>query len=446
MTPHRPSARRLLAGGTLFAALGVLGAASAAPATADATPLVWGHAQSWVADGDLVTGYSTVVGFGGDTEENVRAETLFGPLAEHALVRGGSSAVVDGDGASARSTVDSAIVRLGVHDLAALGLLDLPDGAAPPSASPSAPESPPPVTASESDSDSDAASDPERDPGTERSPGTQDGTGDDADGPVIAEESGPEPEAPEEETLREPSSSPSAESASPSASPSDGTGTASPASTGDDVVVLDESNSRTASGSDNSVEFTLADVTGTADADFDGSTEASLEHGDLTAFGVPVGPVDAEGVTVDDTLEVLGEDGEVLETVPVSVRFEATEATFDDQDEDWTGEGVRTALTVWIQVGDDEEDVLGVDFADAWALGSTFGDAVGAPGPTDRSADPSPSPSPSTTPAATDNRLATTGSSLAALVTAAVVAVGGGAAATFLARKRTTALDDQIED
>ncbi|WP_369696532.1 hypothetical protein [Nocardiopsis sp. YSL2] len=438
MTPHRPSARSLLAGGTLFMALGALGAVSAVPASASAAPLVWGHAQSWVADGDLVTGYSTVIGFGGDTEETVSAETLFGPLADYASVRGESRAVVDGDGASARSTVDSATVRLGVHDLAALGLLDLPDGAARPSASPSARESPAPALAS------DAASDAERDPGT--GPGTEGGTRGDADGPVIAQESGPEPEAPEEgEALREPSASPSAsppaESAPPSASPSDGGG---PRGTDDDVVVLDESNSRTTSGSENTVEITLSDVTGTADAEFDGTTEASLEHGDLTAFGVPVGPVDATGVTVDDTLEVFGEDGEVLETVPVSVRFEAMEATFDDEDQDWAGEGVRTALTVWIQVGEDEEDVLGVDFADAWALGSTFGETVGSPVPTDRDTDPAPSPT--TPPAATDNRLATTGSSLAALVTAAVVAVGGGAAATFLARKRTTALDDQIED
>lgn len=435
MTPHRPSARRLLTGGTLFVALGALGAVSAAPATASATPLVWGHAQSWVADGDLVAGYSTVIGFGGNTQENVPAETLFGPLADYAAVRGESTAVVDGDGASARSTVDSATVRLGVHDLAALGLLDLPDGTARPSASPSAQESPGTATAS------DAESDTESDAGTD--PGTRDGgeDGGDADGPVVAEESGPEPRAPEEETLREPSASP--ESTSPSGSPSPGDGGPG---TEDDVVVLDENNSRT-TGNGNTVEFTLSDVTGTAEAGFDGTTEASLEHGDLTAFGVPVGPVGAAGVAVDDTLEVLDDDGDVLRTVPVSVRFAATEASFDDEDQDWTGEGVRTALTVWVQVGEDEEDVLSVDFADAWALGSTFGDTVGSPGPTERDTGSSPSPSPTTTPpAATDNRLATTGSSLAALVTAAVVAVGGGAAATFLARKRTTALDDQIED
>ncbi|WP_369800926.1 hypothetical protein [Nocardiopsis sp. NRRL B-16309] len=446
MTPHRLSARRLLSGGALFVALGALGAVSAAPATASATPLVWGHAQAWVADGDLVTGYSTVIGFGGDTEENIPAEDLFGPLADYADVRGRSSTAVDGDGASARSTVDTATVRLGVHDLADLGLLDLPDGAARPSASPTPRESSPPVTASgpESEAETDTG------PGRETAPGTDDGTGGDADGPVIAEESGPEPEVPEDETLREPSSAPSAESAPPGSSPSEEAGAAGDDGTGarstddEDVVVLDEDDSRTMSGTDNTVEFTLSDVTGAAAADFDGTTEASLQHGDLTAFGAPVGPVDDEGVAVDDTLEVLDEEGEVLRTVPVSVRFAATEAAFDDDDEDWAGQGVRTALTVWIQVGEDEEDVLSVDFADAWALGSTFGDAVGTPDPTDRDDDPTPTPT--SAPAATDGRLATTGSSLAALVTAAVVAVGGGAAATFLARKRTTALDDQIED
>ncbi|RKS06126.1 hypothetical protein DFP74_1749 [Nocardiopsis sp. Huas11] len=428
MTPHRPTARRVLAGGTLFIALGALGAVSAAPATASATPLVWGHAQSWVADGDLVTGYSTVIGFGGDTEENTPADALFGPLADYADVRGRSSAVVDTDGASARSTVDSATVRLGVDDLADLGLLDLPDGAARPSASPSAQESSAPSPSSEPEND------------VQADPGTAPDSGDGSDGPVIAEESGPEPEEPveEDEPRREPSSGPAAESPSPSASPSDGE------DADEDVVVLDDTNSRTASGTDNTVEFTLSEVTGTADAAFDGTTDASLRHGDLTAFGVPVGSVDQDGVTVEDTLEILGEDGDVLETVPVSVRFAATEATFDDEDRDWTGKGVRTALTVWIQVGEDVEDVLSVDFADAWALGSTFGDAVGSPDPTDRRTDASPNPT--SAPKATDSRLATTGSSLAALVTAAVVAVGGGAAATFLARKRTTALDDQIGD
>jgi hypothetical protein len=410
-------------------ALGALGAVSlAAPAGASTTPLVWGHAQSWVADGDLVAGYSTAISFGGDTEEDAPADALFGPLADYAEVRGESSAVVDHDGASSRATVDSATVRLGVDDLAALGLLDLPDGVERPSPAPSG----------------EPEADPGADPSTDPDADTGDGTGDGADGPVRAEQSGPDPEESEgtgeDGPLREPSSPPAAESASPSASPNDGTRSADSAD--DDVIVLDETNSRTASGDDNTVEFTLSDVTGTAEAGFDGTTDASLRHGALTAFGVPVGPVDADGVTVDHTLDVLDDEGEVVETVPVSVRFAATEATFEDGDRDWTGKGVRTALTVWIQVGEDEEDALGVDFADAWALGSTFGEG-GSPSPTDRDASPGPSP---TAPAASDNRLATTGSSLAALVTAAVVAVGGGAAATFLARKRTTALDDHIED
>ena len=143
----------------------------------------------------------------------------------------------------------------------------------------------------------------------------------------------------------------------------------------------------------------------------------------------------------DDEDYVYDEDsGDVLDEVPVSVRFLVNEAGFEDEDEDWVGEGIRSSLTVWVQVGEPDRDSgFAVDFADSWAVGSTHVSAT-------KSDDGDRGGEELEETAAPSSRLATTGSSIVALVTAAVVAVGGGAAASFLARKRTTAMDDQIED
>lgn len=208
------------------------------------------------------------------------------------------------------------------------------------------------------------------------------------------------------------------------------------------MFVLDETGYETVSADGNAVEFTLSDVTTTATAAYGGETEATFAHGDLTAFGTSVGPLEAGGdrLVARDLLEVVDEDGDVVLQVPVSVRFAAAETAFGDEDPDWEGRGSRSWMTVWVQVGEPrEEKGFAVDFADSWALGST------------RAADTSPVPgdkdggSGETGEAAGDDgRLATTGGSLVGLVTAAVVAVGGGTAATLLARKRTTAMDDRI--
>lgn len=393
MTPAKLSARRLLAGGTLFVALGALGVASALPA--GATQLVWANAQAWVGDGDLVTGYSTAISFGGETEDEAGAEPVFGPLAEHARVKGESRTLVNDRGALSEAVVERASVRLGVDDLIDLGMID-------------------PVDGSGEKVEETPSEEPDED--TQRS-GAQDG----ADEGGLGER---EPQWAEEPTPDTPFQDPSE---GPSATPAE-----------EDVVILGEGDSETVSTDGNAVEFTLADVRTSAAAPYDGATEATFEHGELTAFGEPVVGFDGDHLA-EETLEVLDEEGETLAEVPVSVRFLVNEHAFDDDDEAWEGEGVRSSLTVWVQVGAPElGQGFAVDFADSWAIGSTHISA-NTPGKGERGEGEQEVAAPS-------KRLATTGSSLAALVTAAVVAVGGGAAATFLARKRTTAMDDQIED
>lgn len=392
MTPAKLSARRLLAGGTLFVALGALGVASALPA--GATQLVWANAQAWVSDGDLVTGYSTAISFGGETEDENDAEPVFGSLAEYARVKGESRTLVNDRGALSEAVVERATVRLGVDDLIGLGMID-------------------PVGGDGEKPEDTPSEEPEEDTGRS---GAQDGPDEDLRDrePQRAEE--PTPDTPFQDPSDEPSPEPTEE----------------------EYVILGEGGSETVSGDGNTVEFTLTDVRTSAAAAYDGSPEATFEHGELTAFGEPVAGFDGDHM-VEETLEVLDEEGETLSEVPVSVRFLVNEHVFEDEDEDWEGQGIRSSLTVWVQVGDPElENGFAVDFADSWAIGSTHVSAS-EPGRGERGegqpevADP-------------NKRLATTGSSLVALVTAAVVAVGGGAAATFLARKRTTAMDDQIED
>ncbi|MGW8436448.1 hypothetical protein ACWGKS_14945 [Nocardiopsis sp. NPDC055879] len=407
MTPAVPSARRLIAGGTLFVALGAFGVASAAPASA--SPLVWASSQAWVADGDLVTGYSTAISFGGERQDESTADPLLGPLAGYARVQGESrTTVADGTGASSQASVDRARVRLGVEDLVDLGMIDLPDGVEEPSPSPS-------------DGSEGGSPAPRDDPAENENDGSR--TPPDRDRQQADE---PTPDTPFEEPSPSPGESPTPE----------------------DVVILGEDGSENVSTDGNSIEFTLEDVRSTAAADYDGRTEATLEYGELTAFGAPIPDFEGE-YTAEDTLEVLDADGETAEEVPVSVRFIEHESGFEDDQEGWRGEGVRSALTVWVQVGDPAaENGFAVDFADAWAIGSTHtteleSDDEGG----ERAERGERGEKPEEEAAAPSRRLlATTGSSIAALITAAVVAVGGGAAATFLARKRTTAMDDRIED
>lgn len=386
-------------------ALSALGVASALPASA--TPLIWANAQAWVADGDLVTGYSTAISFGGDLEDENASDPLLGSLAEYAQVEGESRTLVeDRSGASAQARVDRARVRIGVEDLVELGMIDLPEGA-----------DQPPAEASDR---------PEAEP--EQAEGGQ-GIPEGGNAPAGDLEDGERQRA-DEPTPQVPFQEPGT---SPSASP-----------TAEDVVLLGEGESENVSTDGNTVEFTVADVRGTATAGYDGRTEASLEYGELTAFGAPVPGIEDEEdeYVAEEILEVFDADGETIDEVPVSIRFLVQESTFEDDHEDWEGQGIRSALTVWVQVGAPQDgNGFAIDFADVWAIGSTH--AAGAkadPGDDERAEsaqDRVPAPS---------SRLATTGSSVAALITAAIVAVGGGASATFLARKRTTAMDDRIED
>lgn len=416
MYPTKLTARRLICGGVLFAALGSIGAVSAVPAAAG--PLVWGNAQAWVTDGDVVSGYSTAISFGGQTEGSAEAKELFGPMAEYLEIDGESSTVVDDVGARATSTVRTATFRMGVADLAAHGMIDVPPEVdlSEPSASPGDEPTGKP-TDGEGGTPFGGAPVPE-DRGDGNDTGDIAGRGDRTE-----EHKSDEPFA---TPFREPRETPP---------PSD------PPIEGDEALILGGATSETVSTDGNSVEFTLADVTTTASAGYGGRTDAGFTHGDLTAFGVPVGPLAAgeDGYVVKDLLEVLDDDGDVALEVPVNIRFVVNETAFEDEDLDWRGRGVRSWMTVWVQVGEPEEEKgFAVDFADSWVLGSTH-TAATPPVPGDKGDAAGEAARP-------DNRLATTGSSLAALTTAALVAVGGGSAATFLARKRTTAMDDQIED
>lgn len=154
MSPAKSTARRLAGAGALFTALGVIGAVSALPASAD--QLVWGNAQAWVSDGDAVAGYSTATGFGGTTEGSAAAEDVFGPMAHYLEIDGESHTVVDEAGARAASTVRTATFRMDVTDLAAHGMIDVPSDAALPDASPS-PFSPTPVPSSGAEPTEEAA-------------------------------------------------------------------------------------------------------------------------------------------------------------------------------------------------------------------------------------------------------------------------------------------------
>ncbi|MFJ6017911.1 hypothetical protein ACIQFP_01055 [Nocardiopsis alba] len=373
MTPAEPSfLRRLLTGGTLLVALGALGAVSV-PHQASATSLVQADARAWVADGDLVTGYSAMTGFGDDGEDRAGSETLRGPLARYARIQGESLSEVDGEsGASAWSRVDTAEVRLDVPALVALGMIDLPGVPF---------ETPEPPAGAE-----------------DTAPAEERGTG--------------EP--------------PGATSTPPSESEPEG----------EEPLILGENETTNVLADDNAVEFTVADVYSSADARYDGRTRADLEYGELTAFGRTVPDFEDEYVA-EEVLEVFDKNGRVVEEVPVSVRFLPDEASFDDEHEKGRGEGIRSSLTVSVQVGDPEdENGFVVDFAETRASGFGRDGVSGEEGVEEAGGREAASP----------HLLATTGGSIAALVTAAAVTVGGGTAATFLARKRTTALDDRIED
>lgn len=407
MTPARKSAHRLLgaaAAAVLAASLG-LTASPAGAATAAVDPLVWGNAQAWAANGDAVSGYSTAVSFGGDSEERGDTGEVYGPLAPYISIRGSSRTAVDDKGAAATAGVESAVLRLTVVDLVTLGMIDVPSGV---DLAPSSPDDVP-------------------------SGDGEDPLGPYWDAPTPQDGDEPEPRQPPadgDHPFRDgESESPAPESPSPSGSPTD------------DVIALDDADTRRVSA-DNTLEISVADVVTTASAGFSGRTDTGFEHGALSAFGVPVGELrSGRAHVVEDVLEIMDEDGETVQEVPVAVHFARVQETFDDEDPDWRGEGSRSRLSVTVSVGAaGDGNGFSIDFADAWALGSTY--ATGSsPSPQDRA-----SASPQAQEQRPRNNLAMTGSSLAALITAALVAVGGGSAATFLARKRTSAMDDRLGD
>ena len=426
MTPGKATVHRLLGGSTLFAALGALVVASATPASA--SPLTWGNAQAWVADGDLAAGHSTAVGFGGDSQEHATAADVFGPLADHAEINGESRALVDQDGARAQTRVEFASLRLTVDDLVELGMID------------------PPSTPDNTDGDSPSDQEPEPD-STEEHEDTEPSP--ESSEPPDAPEESPGDDEPEQDSPYEEPQDPDA-TESPRATEAPEENPEDPGMSDARTLPLSSPNeddpeeraprAADVDGEEVAIEFTVADLATSADAQYDGTTEADFEHGDITVFGEPVEPLESgEHNSVKEVVEIFDEEGRLVEEVPIGVHFVVNESTFEDDDEDWQGKGVRSWLTVWIQVGDMEgEDGFVFDLADSWALGSLYdGDS---PALEKESGDEVVEENTS------GGNLATTGSSLAALVTAAIVAVGGGGAATFLARKRTTAMDDRIED
>ncbi|MFL1379052.1 MULTISPECIES: hypothetical protein [unclassified Nocardiopsis] len=413
MTPARTTAHRLLGGTAVAVLAAVLGLTVSLPPAATAAtavdPLVWGNAQAWAANGDAVSGYSTAVSFGGDNEERGDTADVYGPLAPYIDIEGSSHTVIGAKGATSTAVVDSAVLRLTVADLIGLGMIDVPADL---DIAPSAPD------------DAPSAGDGEE--------------------PLSPYWDAPTPEGEEEPRPQQPPADGdhpgfTGESQSPDpASPSPGE-SESPA---DDVIVLDDASTRRVAA-DNTLEISVADVTTTASAGFDGHTGTGFDHGALSAFGVPVDQVrPGRAQVVEDVLEVMDEDGETVLEVPVAVHFARVQETFDDEDPDWRGQGARSRLSVTVSVGDTaDHNGFSVDFADSWALGSTYAAGSGtSPSPGDRA-----SSAPQAQPRS-NNNLAMTGSSLAALVTAALVAIGGGSTATFLARKRTSAMDDRIGD
>lgn len=402
MTPERTTVRRLLSGTVMSTALAVVGLAVAAPAAAD--PLVWGSAQAWSSSGDAVSGYSTAISHGGSGEGEAVTESTFGALSPYIEIKGRTRTYIDVQGAHAEAVVESATLRMEADDLVDLGIVELPpeDG------------STPGQTASGTSTGQKAP--PE-------------------DGPE--ERTAPSGGAPPPDDDREP-----IPRQTPSVKPSVSGTWPSPGE--DDVIVLDDSNTRRLS-SGGALTVTAADVTATASAGYDGTSATTFEHGDLTAFGIPTGPLegDGNGYRVEDVLEVLDGDGNVVEEVPVSVQFTRHQTAFDDEETGWEGGGARTWLGVLVRIGEGDGALeYTVDLADAWVLGSTY-TAGGTPEPGGRSESFHQG---AVEEDRSGNRLAMTGSSLAALVTAAVIAVGGGGAATFLARKRPSALDDRFED
>lgn len=434
MTPGKPTVHRLFGGGTLLAALGALVIASATPASA--TPLAWGNAQAWVADGDLAAGYSTAVSFGGDSEDHATADDVFGPLSEYAEISGESRTFIDDEGAHAEAQVDSAALQVTVGDLVELGMIDLP------------PETEPSDGGTLSDEEAELSPAEEREdqepsPESSEAPEGNEGNGNEneevQETPYEDPESSESPEATETTETPEATETPEeAEVPEDEPSPTVSDARVLPLSPSDEETPGDRV-PRESWAEEPAIEFTVADVSTSASAGYGGQTEATFEHGDITAFGEPVGPLDDGANGRESVVEIHDKDGELVEEVPVSVHFVVNESTFEDEDEDWEGEGIRSWLTVWIQTGEaEDESGFAVDLADSWAVGSLYNEGT-PPAESERGGE-------KVEENVSGGNLATTGSSLVALVTAAVVAVGGGTAATFLARKRTTAMDDQIED
>src|SRR5699024_1674827 len=203
-------------------------------------------------DGDLAAGHSTAVGFGGDSQDHATAADVFGPLADYAEISGESRALVDQDGARAQARVESASLRLTVDDLIELGMID------------------PPSTPDNTDGDRPSDQEPEPD-STEEHEDTE-----------PSPESSESPDAPEENPPDEERQDPAA-TESPRATEAPDENTEDPGMSDARTLPLSSPNeddpkersprATDVDGEEVAVEFTVADLVTSADAQYDGTTE-----------------------------------------------------------------------------------------------------------------------------------------------------------------------------
>lgn len=397
----RVTARRILQGGAAFAALGALGVATALPAAADTQTVGWAHAN--VADGyGIAETYITPQG-----ESNSDSSGFSGALDEYFSIEASTSASVDGNGATATTTVASATIRLTASDVEEI-IADAEDEEA---------------DDEESDADDDPSATPSEEPeepGDDESTAPGEGEGDGDAGTPPAEPADPPAETPETPETPEVPETPAADGGEVS-----GDGAAAP------LVELDTDDIELSSAGDEIVlSATISGASVTTTQAWDGSVSHSVVPG---AVSYEVNELDA----------VVGAPYQDQGTY-----------TSDDAGFDW--DDAYTALLVDITVPGEFEGgyALGVTYAsvgvtadDAGNGGGDNGDGGSGDGdggddktPPSRDAEDLPKPEPKPTEA-----LATTGSPLAGLIAAGAAIAAGGGAAAYFARRRKSAADSAAE-
>ncbi|MGW8531820.1 MULTISPECIES: cell wall protein [Nocardiopsidaceae] len=399
MKNTRVTARRILQGGAAFAALGALGVATALPAAADTQTVGWAHAN--VADGyGIAETYITPQG-----ESNSDSSGFSGALDEYFSIEASTSASVDGNGATATTTVASATIRLTASDVEEI-IAGAEDEEA---------------DDEESDADDDPTATPSEEPGDDESTAPGEGEGDGDAGTPPAEPTDPPAETPEAPEVPEVPETPAADGGEVS-----GEEAAAP------LVELDADDIELSSADDEIVlSATISGASVTTTQAWDGSVSHSVVPG---AVSYEVNELDA----------VVGDPYQDQGTY-----------TSDDAGFDW--DDAYTALLVDISVPGQPEVgtyALGVTYASVGVTaddaGNGGGDGDGGSGdgggddknPPSRDAEDQPKPKPEPKPT---EALATTGSPLAGLIAAGAAIAAGGGAAAYFARRRKSAADSAAE-